>query len=101
MSSIAATETHYKQPYDKRQYSMDFDALMVTDETIVTRTITSAKIDGAATNLTISDDAISGHTVTFWIAGGTHRVHYRITVRVTTSAGQQLEGDGILVVSDK
>lgn len=104
MTAITANETLCKQPYEKRQFSMDFDLLMDTDETINSSPgpqVDSEKINGDSSDLTISDVTISGHKVLFWIAGGTNNRRYRVEVQIITSGGQYLEGDGILVVKDK
>lgn len=105
MSCVTATNTLYKQPFDKRQYSMDFSNLMSTGETIEESSpapvVSSEKMNGDATDLTIDTVAVSGQTVTFWVDAGTNHQRYRVEVQIETSGGQKLEGDGILVVTDK
>lgn len=104
MSCVTASETLYKQPSEKRKFSMDFSNLMVTGETIAASpapVITSEFINGNLTNLTITLLAISGQTMTFWVAGGTNNRRYRLEIVITTSTGQILSGDGILSIKDK
>lgn len=100
--STSTPDTLEKQEWEKRQYSIDFSALMSSSETISSiSSITSARLGGDGTSdLTISDYSISGNTITFWIEGGTNRYRYKIEGRIITSAGQQLEVDGILRVID-
>jgi hypothetical protein len=100
MSCSATPDTLTKQPYEYRQYSMDFSALMTTGETISTYTVTSELIGGGTTDLVIDTIASSGQIITFWIDGGTQRNRYKIECRVVTSIGQKLEADGILRVID-
>ena len=100
MSCSATPDTLTKQPYEYRQYSMDFSALMTTGETIDSYSITSELIGGGTSDLTIDNAASSGQTVTFWIDGGTERGRYKIECRAVTSIGQKLEADGILRVVD-
>jgi len=99
--SVVAPQILTKQPWEKRYYSMDFENLMVSGETISTKVVTSEVLGGGTTDLSITSDIISGQTVEMWIESGTHAKRYRVEVRVTTSLGQKLEGDGILKVRDR
>jgi hypothetical protein len=102
--SVTAPEHVEKQPSEKRSYTMDFSNLMATGETIESDpapSVVSEKRGGGASDLTISDVTISGQTLTMWIEGGTHASVYRIEASITTSTGQELEGDGILKIRDK
>lgn len=94
-----------KQPGEKRQYSIGFSPLMVTGETIEADdpapAVISEYIGGGTSDLIITTVQISGQTVTFWIEDGTDKNRYRIEATITTSAGQILEGDAILKISDK
>jgi len=70
--------------------------------------ISSEKIDGSASDLTISSSGIESSSVssknslvTFWIAGGTTGNTYKLEVLVATSSSAVLEGDGILYVTDR
>ncbi len=88
---------------------MEFNNLLASSETVSSITsITSEKIDGTATDLTISNSGIESSPtssknslVTFWVAGGTNGNNYRIETIVSTSDTATLEGDGILYVSDR
>ena len=105
----SANERLCKQPAEYRKFSMEFNNLLASSETVSSITsITSEKIDGSATDLTISNSGIESSPtssknslVTFWVACGTNGNNYRIETIVSTSDTATLEGDGILYVSDR
>jgi hypothetical protein len=100
--SVTAPEVLCKQPTEIRQYTMDFANLMSTSEAISSITSVTAELrGGGVSDLTLSNQAISGQTVTFWIEDGTDGETHRITVIIVTDAGQTLEGDGLISVRDK
>ena len=106
---VIANERLCKQPSEQRKFSIEFNNLLDTSETISSITsIASEKIDGSATDLTISSSGIESSSVssknsmiTFWVAGGTTGNTYKIEAIVATSASATLEGDGILFVTDR
>jgi hypothetical protein len=102
MLTTSAPEYLVKAPSERRYYTMDFSNLMDTGETI-TRidSITSEKRGGATSDLLIADSGIVDQTVGMWIQNGTNFQTYRVEVQISTSAGQVLQGDGLLKVSDK
>ena len=70
--------------------------------------VSTEKIDGSSSDLTISTTGIETSTVssknslvTFWVAGGTTGNTYKLEVLVSTSSSAILEGDGILYVTDR
>ena len=80
---------------------MDFSNRMTTGETISSIDyVTSEKRGGELTDLVITNEAISGQTVEFWIAGGSACNSYRVEVKITTNLGQILEGNGLMRVED-
>lgn len=104
---VTAPEQLCKQPSEKRKYGMEFNSLLTSGETISSITsINSEKIDGSATDLSITSSGIqdgisSSSRVTMWIESGTHGGMYRVEVLVTTSGGQILEGDGLIRIIDR
>ena len=103
MSGVTAPETLCKQPAEKRRFQMKFGNLLASGETISTITsVTSAKIGGGTSDLTISGSSIDSGSkdISFWIEAGTEG-RFRIEVLVVTSSTAILEGDGILKNSDK
>ena len=100
--SVTAAQHLEKQPSEVRTYTMNFGNLMATGETISTiASVTSELRGGGSSNLVLASETISGQTVTLVISGGTHGRTYRVEIKITTSNGQTLEGDGILKVLDK
>lgn len=100
--SAEAPQKLEKQDSEKRYYSMDFSNLMASGETISSITlITSEDRDGGSTSdLVIGGEQIAGQTIEMWISGGTKFHVYRVEVNITTSAGQILQGDGLLEILD-
>jgi len=106
---VTAKERLCKQPAESRKYGVEFNSLLASSETISSITsITSEKIDGTTTDLTIDTSTIESSPtssknslVTFWIAGGTTGQTYKVETLVVSSDGAILEGDTILFVSDR
>lgn len=98
-----------KQPSEKRKFGIEFNNVLESAEVVSQITsLTSEKIDGSATDLTISSTGIEtapaigkNSLITFFVEGGTTGNTYRIETIVTSSSGAILEGDGILFVSDR
>ena len=105
----SASERLCKQPAENRKFSIEFNNLLATSETVTSiSSISSEKIDGTTTDLTIGTTGIESSAtssknslITFWISGGTTGNNYRIEAIVGTSESATLEGDGILYVSDR
>lgn len=92
-----------KQPSEDRLYEMDFAALLASGETISSVSSITQSARGnvqGSTSLSIGTGSASGSNVRFRISGGTDGEDYKITVVVTTSQGNTLEGDGWLYVRD-
>ena len=106
---ILSNQRLVKQPTETRKFGMELNNLLDTSETVSTITsINSEKIDGSATDLTITASGIESSTVssknslvTFWVAGGTTGNTYKLEILVVTSSSAILEGDGILYVTDR
>ena len=85
---------------------MDFSSVLGSSENITSIiSISSEKVGGYATDLTIGSTGLVSATptvsVVMSVAGGTFGSSYRIEVLVNTDASQILEGDGILYVTDQ
>ncbi len=106
---VIANERLCKQPAEERKFSIEFNNLLATSETISSiDSISSEKIDGSATDLTIYTSGIASSSVsnknsmiTFWVSGGSTGNTYKIEAVVNTSDSAKLEGDGILFVTDR
>jgi len=115
MANITAKQRLCKQPAEKRKFSMDFSQLLATSEILTSiSSVTSEKIDGSASDLTITEKidgsasdltitgtTINGNKVEMFIEDGTTGNTYRVEVTVNTNGSQILQGDGILYVSDR
>jgi hypothetical protein len=89
--------TLIKQPSESRLYTMEFAANLSVGETITS--INSAVAEPAG--LTLSGAAVpSGTQVHQRILGGTAGVVYKVTIVVTTSNNNILEGEGYLRVME-
>lgn len=103
MSSVTAPQVLCKQPWEKRRFRMYFTDLLETEETIDNIiSITAERVGGGTADIVFLDPLVgsTGKYVQVWITSGTHKFRYRVEIRVETSGQQQLEGDGILIVSD-
>ena len=101
---VTADQRLCKQPLEKRVFTMDFTSVLGSSEGVSSISgIVSEKVGGYATDLKISDSGISDDTkkVNMYIESGTNGVTYRVEVLVNTDAGQILEGDGILYITDR
>jgi len=102
MANITAKQRLCKQPAEKRKFSMDFSQLLATSEILTSiSSVTSEKIDGSASDLTITGTTINGNKVEMFIEDGTTGNTYRVEITVNTNGSQILQGDGILYVSDR
>jgi len=100
--AVTAPEQLEKQPDETRVFTLDFSNLMGTSETIASIDTVYSEFRGeSTTDLTITNQSISGQTVLIQIAGGTDRHAYRVECTITTSTGQVLQGDGVLKITDK
>jgi len=91
------TPSLIKQPAESRLYTMDFSGLLARGETLAGVTSVTA----TPTGLTLVDPpTYSGVYASQRISGGTSGTRYTVTFLVTTSAGNTLEGEGILQVKD-
>lgn len=91
-----------KQPADVKPYPIDYgDWLAELDDTI-------ASVDVAITCLSHPGDTALLNTsttqsstgVVVWLAGGTHKRNYKVTVTVTTASGAVDEADFEMLVKD-
>jgi hypothetical protein len=88
-----------KQPSESRLYEMDFSLLLGEDETIAT--VDSVTVSPDDDTLTLSGAAAAvGKVARQRIEDGTAGARYKVTIVVTTSADNVLEGEGIMHVRD-
>jgi len=98
-----APELISKQEYERIYVSMDFSNVLAGTKTIASiDSISSEKRGGGTSDLLIDSEVISsdGKSVEFFVGGGTKFYVYRVEVRIVDSVGQNLEGDGLMEVTD-
>lgn len=78
---------------------MDFSALLASGETI-TSVVSVVKDKTTAPDLVIGAPAFSGSVAQFRLSVGKADTKYKVTVIVGTSAGNTLEGEGIVQLED-
>lgn len=94
-----AIPTVIKQPSESRLYTMEFAALLGSGETL--STVVSVLVDKVTSPvLAVSATAVSGTQLTFRLASGLAGTRYKVTGIVTTSAGNTIEGEGIIQCED-
>lgn len=86
-----------KQPSESRVYAVNFRNLLAPGDSIDDVTSVSAS---PAAELTIGTPVIASPRVKFRIEDGNVGTSYKITVVVTTTNGDTLEGDGDLEVTN-
>lgn len=85
-----------KQPNDSLLYDMEFVGRLEDGETITA----VSSVTGSPSGLTIGTASYSGTRAQFRVSSGTSGTLYKITVVVTTSASNTIEGEGNLFVRD-
>lgn len=110
LANVLAPQLVVKQEAESRLCAMDFTKypeIADNAETLTgTPTVTAALVSGTVTTApTIGSPTISGSQVRFRIsagvrAAGVQEAVYRYEVRVETSGGNTLEGDGLLYLTD-
>lgn len=92
-----AAQTLIKQPGESRLYSMDFSGLLAAGETLAS---VDSVVDSPVGVTFDGSPVASGVYAQQRISGGTSGIKYKVTMTVTTSAGNVLEGEGVLQVKD-
>lgn len=91
----------FQQPWEKKRYRVNYSKNLGENETI---SQVSFVVD-TTTNpaLVVSNGAIApdGDQVTFFIEGGLSPTTYKVSVRITTSAGQKFEDEIQFVVQER
>lgn len=93
-----------KQPRESRLFDVDFaDDLLSGDSITVVQSVTVANKNNVDSSLLPSVDSenINGSLVQLRLSGGTNQEQYLITVLISTSLGDTLEGDGLLNVLER
>lgn len=92
-------ETLLKQPGETRLFAMSFKNKLTTGETITTVDSIVISPSGELTGVEHSITPTEAANILF--SGGVADRGYRVTITVSTTEGQILENDGILMVEEK
>lgn len=100
-------DTLRKQPAESRLYDMDFSPRIATGEDLSgTPTVTEKTIDQStgvktsSTDLTFGTATILLQAAQVRIAGGLDGVLYEVTFLASTTLGNTVEAEGLLLVQD-
>ena len=86
-----------KQPSESRRYTFDFSKNMGVNDTIASVDSFTVSPSGP----TLGSPVISGKQVQARVSGGTSGTQYKLTMVVTTSASDIIEGEAQLFVRNK
>lgn len=92
-----------KQPGELLLYDMDFRKVMpagVTLSGVSGVTQENQGIVSGSASLAVGSASASGTVAQVWLSGGTDLEDYKITITVTNSRGETVEGDGTLQVRE-
>lgn len=93
-----------KQPWDEQDYDIDINPYLseFTGDTIASAAVTLP--DGVSGEVSLGtgaqDVTHQGGFVKFWVIGGASGKKYKMTLRITTSAGRKKEYEVIVNVVD-
>ncbi len=91
-----ALERLTKQPSESRLFDFDFGGKMATGETVTA----VVSVVSTPSGLTVGATSFSGMIAQVRLSAGTDQVEYLLTCKVTTSAANTLELDGLLFVAE-
>lgn len=90
-----------KRGFASRLYNFNFASQMGDDETISSvAELSSIPTSNTAVPLTVGAPAIGAKAVQFRLSGGSHNGKYLQICKVLTSAGNQLQAEGYLLVRE-
>ena len=96
--------TFEKQPWDEQDYDIDINPYLseFTGDTIEGVTVTLPDGVSGEVSLGIGVQAVAHQDgfVKFWVIGGASGKKYKMTLRITTSAGRKKEYEVMVNVAD-
>ena len=93
-----------KQPWDELRYDMDFSGQMRDGDDLASVSavvVTNMGKAAGSSDVTATDEVVSGDIAQVTLSGGTDLENYKITVRAITTDGYKIEGDGMLYVREQ
>lgn len=94
MAVKRAPEVLGKVPWEQKYYNFEF-----ADELETGEAIDSATASVLPSGPTLASATYSGTVAQVKISGGTAGQEYEVTMKITTDAGESIQGSGILKVS--
>ncbi len=96
---IPATWT--KQPSEKRRLAFDASLSMITADTIASYEAKIFNAAGADQSATMIAGSSNTDTVIYvWVQGGTTGLTYYLRVKITTTMGEIIEDDLVIIVRE-
>lgn len=91
-----------KQPIENRVFSMDFSDLLVglSLASVDSVTATNQNLVTNSTALTVGSFSNDDTRASVRLSGGTAEEHYKISIVITDSGANVIEGDGMLLVEE-
>src|SRR3990172_2787779 len=94
--------TWEKQPWMKRRLPFDLSIAMITGDTIASFEAKIYNAAGQDQSATMIAGSSNTDTIIYvWIQGGTHGTSYFLTLKTTTTLGELIEDDLIVIVRQK
>lgn len=85
-----------KDPSDIIDHGIDWTEHLPADDTIAT---VAWSVEPAG--LTPGAQALVGNVASVWLSGGTAGTTYRVTCRVTTTGGRQMDRSALIFVTER
>lgn len=92
-----------KQPAEREMYAIEYEDDLSSSDTIAPAPVVSIAVIGPGTDLDpLRIDAVdvTGTRVTLWVAAGTNRLTYKVTVTASTLTGRILQDEFIVKIKD-
>lgn len=92
-----------KQPAEREAYAIEYEDDLASGDTITGTPIVLIEQQGSAADpapLRTDVVDVTATRVTLWLAAGTNRLTYKITVTASTAAGRILQDEFILKIKD-
>lgn len=95
MPAKRAPEVLGKVPWEQKFYNFEF-----ADELETGEAITGATASVLPSGPTLASETYNGTIAQVKISGGTAGTTYEVTMKITTDAGESIQGSGLLEVSE-
>lgn len=90
---MAVLEKYTKQPAERLDYDIDFASLFLSALGDTAPGPAGLEVTCEPVGLTVDDSLLTAGKVKVWLSGGTSGTTYKVTARVTTTAGRVKEAE--------